>query len=309
MASIVWDDVKGHEHVKALLRDCCLTGRVPHALIFAGPRGVGKTRLALEFFMALNCQALEGQACGSCPSCIKAASGNHPDLVTITPRGSWIVVDDVRDVIGGLALRPFEGRTRFMVIESAEALNVQAANALLKTLEEPPDSTVIVLVSHRPTLLLPTVISRCRLIRFQDAPGRADMSDRGGQGDGSAGVDEPGAGAAGTVEDDLLAVLAGADPALLAKRYFDRDDPELLGRVLDAAQSIARDMLVIRAGSTRVLNQALLSMDPPLAPLEEIDGVLEAIRGLRRGAHENVNVRIGVTELFIRLGRLGAGRS
>lgn len=298
----VWKDIQGDEGVKALLREYCLTGRVPHALLFAGEAGAGKTRMALEFFKALNCQEHAAEACGRCPSCVKADSGSHPDIHVVRPEEGkrWIHVEKVRETIQEATLRPFEARTRCILVEPAEALNVQSANALLKTLEEPPGNTVIVLVSHRPSLILPTVASRCRTLRFHGAkqPPRV-QEEEGGEAPSSLYglVDEE-------VRRDVIGLLFGADPALLARKYSEQADVDLLDDVLTVSEAIARDVLVSRTAPGRVLNRELLDMGLGRCGLERVEEILEVVSAIRRGVNENVNVRVGATELFARISRL-----
>ena len=148
--------------------------RLPHALLLHGMAGVGKYQLALSFAEWLLCERPHaGAACGQCPSCNWFSQGGHPDLRIVTPRaedadadkpkrGSRLIkVDDVREATDMLALSSHQGGWRVVLIQPAEAMNAAAANALLKTLEEPPPRVMLILVSHQPRRLLPTVLSRC----------------------------------------------------------------------------------------------------------------------------------------------------
>ena len=149
-------------------------GSVPPTLIFAGPEGVGKRLTAIALAQALNCENRRdsetgGQpdCCGKCSACTRIARGIHSDVLIVEPgeTGS-IKVDQIREAIDRAAYRPFEGRRRVVIVDGADALVVEAQNALLKTLEEPPPSSVFVLVTARPDLLLPTVLSRGHRLRF-----------------------------------------------------------------------------------------------------------------------------------------------
>ncbi|HNU75334.1 MAG TPA: DNA polymerase III subunit delta', partial [Deltaproteobacteria bacterium] len=164
----MWRNIVGHESLIGTLRTFVLTGKLPHALLFAGPAGVGKTMVAREFFKAVNCLDSPGDACDACRSCVKMDSGSHPDFIMVGPSDNRtvITIEHIRGVISEVSLKPFEARFRFVVIEPAERMNNPAANALLKTLEEPPGATLIVLVTHNPILLLPTIVSRCQVLRF-----------------------------------------------------------------------------------------------------------------------------------------------
>ena len=149
-------------------------GTLPPSLIFSGPEGVGKRRAAFALAQLVNCLAPAGQdgpgrndACGACSACTRIARGVHPDVLSIQPGESGsIKIDQIRDAIERSAYRPFEGKRRVVIIDEADALVPEAQNALLKTLEEPPSASMFVLVTSRPDVLLPTVLSRCQRLRF-----------------------------------------------------------------------------------------------------------------------------------------------
>ncbi|HTS22387.1 MAG TPA: DNA polymerase III subunit delta' [Casimicrobiaceae bacterium] len=198
--------------------------RWPHALLIAGRRGIGKRRLALYFAQSLLCEAPRGDrtACGRCPSCAYVAAGAHPDLRLIEPverdeEGNAkpvdaILVDRIRELIDFAQLTTHRQRAKVALIAPAEAMNAAAANALLKTLEEPPPSTYLLLVSDQPGRLLATVVSRCRLMPAPE-PGRNAARDwLAAQGVERAELKLAQAGGA-----PLLA-LALADPALQRER-------------------------------------------------------------------------------------------
>jgi DNA polymerase-3 subunit delta' len=146
------------------------SGRVAHAYLFVGPRGVGKSTVARAFAAALTCRAEPLEGCGACPSCKRIASGGHPDVHLVEPEGPAVKIEHVRDLQEALAYRPAEAPRSVAVVPNAERLTIQAANALLKTLEEPPGDAVIVLVSPTASLLPPTVVSRCERVAFAPLP-------------------------------------------------------------------------------------------------------------------------------------------
>ena len=152
-------------------------GRMPHALLLSGPRGMGKVDFAEALAQALLCRAPtgEGQACGQCPACVQWQAGSSPDFLRITPEeeGKAIKVDQVRELCAGLALTSHGGGYKVAMVQPAERMNVNAANSLLKTLEEPTDNTVLLLVTERPAQLPATIRSRCQQLVFA-APARAE---------------------------------------------------------------------------------------------------------------------------------------
>jgi DNA polymerase-3 subunit delta' len=141
---------------------------LPHALIFSGIAGIGKRTVARTVAMALNCQNNPDCAtpCGHCLPCRQIISGSHPDVLLIEPQGNYLRIDQIRKLLSTLALKPFTAQRRVVVIADAQEMNKEAANALLKVLEEPPPDTVLILTTLQTSDLLPTIVSRCRNIRF-----------------------------------------------------------------------------------------------------------------------------------------------
>jgi DNA polymerase-3 subunit delta' len=162
-------DILGQPRALELLARALAAGKLAHAYLFAGPAGVGKRTTALALAAALSCERAPLKGCGGiCASCAKIAAGSHPDVLTLAPSGAghFIVVDDVRQLCAKLAFPPHEGRARVVCIEDADRLKAEAGNALLKTLEEPPQRTHFVLCTEAPDRLLVTIRSRCQRVRF-----------------------------------------------------------------------------------------------------------------------------------------------
>ena len=161
------------------LRKATLEDRLAHAYLIVGPRDVGKLALALELACAVNCLAdLEGRPCGKCVQCSRIASSQHADLRLISLRHATdgkerrkeIGIDEVREVEKLASLMPFEGRYRVFIFDEAERMSEEAANALLKTLEEPPARVLLVLTTTREDALLPTILSRCQRLQMRPLP-------------------------------------------------------------------------------------------------------------------------------------------
>jgi len=164
----------GHRTTLPLLSRAAGAGTLPPSLIFAGPDGVGKRAAAVALAQAINCptpvaptERLPLDACGECPVCRRISRGLHPDVTVVEPgeTGS-IKIDVVREEIRKTAFKPFEARRRVIIFNEAESLVDDAQNALLKTLEEPPPGSVLILVTAQPNRLLATVRSRCPVVRF-----------------------------------------------------------------------------------------------------------------------------------------------
>jgi DNA polymerase-3 subunit delta' len=152
------------------LQQMRMRGRLPHALLLGGPAGLGKSQFAARLAVGLLCSspAPDGSACGACAACQLTTAGNHPDLRLVRPeeQGKAIKIDQIRDLLDFVNLKSHFSGIRVAVIDPAEAMNRNAANSLLKTLEEPPPDTLILLVADQPVRLPATIRSRCQLLRF-----------------------------------------------------------------------------------------------------------------------------------------------
>ena len=170
--------VRGHESLLRQIESSLRTGRYAHAYLLVGPAQVGKRTLALNMAQALNCLSTEDSPCGECLQCRRISSAQHADVLVIgVQRGAEgaasrreISIDDVREVQRQTSLKPYEGKHRVFIFDGAEYMSEEAANALLKTLEEPPSEVMIILLTSREEALLPTVRSRCRRLELRPLP-------------------------------------------------------------------------------------------------------------------------------------------
>jgi DNA polymerase-3 subunit delta' len=180
----MFDQLIGNERAKETLRRMLRQGRVPGALLFAGEEGLGKQLFAVELARAFNCRSRRGvEGCGECAACKRVGRfqlppaddkdehkkviwSDHPDVGLVRPYKRNILVDAIRDLERECNFRPVEGDARVLIVEEADSLNDASSNALLKTLEEAPPTSHLILVTSRPASLLPTIRSRCQVIRF-----------------------------------------------------------------------------------------------------------------------------------------------
>lgn len=164
-----FEGVIGHQDIIRHLKNAVSTGKVSHAYIFAGEKGSGKKMLANLFAMTLECAQGGTEPCLNCPSCRKAMSGNHPDIIQVThEKPNVITVEEIRtQAVDTASVLPYESKYKVYLIDEAEKMNPQAQNALLKTIEEPPAYAVFCLLASSAEALLPTIVSRCVVLNLK----------------------------------------------------------------------------------------------------------------------------------------------
>jgi DNA polymerase-3 subunit delta' len=208
--------ILGHQWAVELLAEQAAHGGLRHAYLFTGPSGVGRRTLALRLAQAVNClqPPIPGQPCGTCSACTRLEKMQHPDLAMIQSEqaGGTLKVDQVRELQRSLSLSPYEAKYRVALLLRFEEAHASAANALLKTLEEPAPKVLLLLTADSVESLLPTIVSRCEVVRLRPLPLAEAV-------EGLQGWDIPAA------EAQLLAHLSGGRPGY-ARRLHEQ--PELL---------------------------------------------------------------------------------
>lgn len=322
-------DVLDQHHAVGLLRAALRSGRLHHAYLFAGPAGTGRSETAAAFAQALQCQRYREDSCGACEDCRKVAAGVHPDVRWVEPLEgkATIGIDQVREVRRESGYGPYEGRWKVFVFRPADAMQAEAQSSLLKLLEEPPGRVVFVLVVESPHALLPTVVSRCQLVRFNLVPvaqiehalrvqfgvpaprARVLAALSGGRAAWAAAAsrDPDALAERDAVVDRLVRVEEeGLWGALMAAEFLAQDRSRILDR-LEVAALWYRDLLVWRetADSTLLVNvdrQAevarLAERLEPAALRERLAAVEEARGAVRR----NANPRLALEAAFLRFG-------
>ena len=172
---MAFNQILGQEKPKQILKNALQNSSVAHAYLFYGQESIGKKKVAIELAKSLNCiSSIEGNPCDQCSSCKKIEKRIHPDFFFLEPsksspavREAIIKIEAIRELQKKLTYHPYEGKVKVGIIDDADLMNLQAANSFLKTLEEPPSATLLILISSHPFKLLPTIISRCQTIQFQ----------------------------------------------------------------------------------------------------------------------------------------------
>ena len=321
----------GNQRNKEILQRLLKNGRINSTLIFAGPDGVGKRQFALAFAKAVNCQkagayALDG--CDECPVCRRIDAGSYGDVTVIRPDGQFIKIGQTREMAGEVYFGPREGRHRFFIIEEADRLREEAANSLLKTLEEPPPTSTIILLTARPDALLLTIRSRAQRLNFT-ALSVAEMEKYLAENyprpkpDTAllARVTEGRIGQA-TAFDlsvyrqerrtliellELLAAGANRHRLLKAAEYLGKKEREDFEKELDLMSSLLRDLFMLAAGRGE---DSIVNIDAAdrLAPLAQKIGLprltawAEKFDELRARLRININRQIATEAALLALG-------
>ncbi|MFN0088069.1 MAG: DNA polymerase III subunit delta' [Blastocatellia bacterium] len=322
----------GNARNKEILQRQLRGGRVNSTLIFAGPEGVGKRQFALTFAKAVNCRQgpAEGYAadsCDECPTCHRIDEGTYGDVTMISPEGQYIKIAQTRAMTDEVYYRPREGRQRFFILDEADRLREEAANSLLKTLEEPPSTSTILLITSRPYALLQTIRSRAQRINF--APLTVEEMERyltenfprpAPDTQLLARITEGRLGQA-TAFDlgvyrqerrtliELLELIADGENRLRilkAAEYLGKKERDEFEKQLDLLASLLRDLMLLAAGKD-VASIANLDVADRLFPLAGRIGLARVIAwagrldDLRASLRVNVNRVIATEALLLSL--------
>src|SRR5574337_1259374 len=341
-ATMPFHDVIGQARAVGFLQRALSTERVAHAYLFTGPTGVGKRAAALAFAQALNCDMKQRSAdsrqrtatedgCGECRACRNIASGQHPDVQMIEPDGTTVKIEQIRTLEADAALVPYEGRWKIFILNNAERMTEAAANALLKTLEEPAKDTVFILLTSAVAALLPTIVSRCQVVTFSPLPHGQIEALLIGHGMGSSQARLMASLSRGSIERalspevaslpatrDLLLEglgrgLQGGPAALVELAETLSKDREKLQQQLELLSTWFRDLMVAKASGRR---DWLVNDDRGEAVVRQADGLpMDAILDGLRAVHtamdnmtRNANPRLSMEDLLLRLrDRLSSG--
>jgi len=319
-------DIYGHAREIDFLRNSLKRNRVAHAYLFSGMPGVGKKTTAVVFAKALNCLNDGSDSCEHCTSCRKIAHGAHPDLVVVKPQGIVIKIADIRELQKQMQFRPFEGRRRVVIIEDAHRMNEAAANALLKTLEEPMPYNVLILLTSRNDGLPRTILSRCQKIRF--SPVRPEtvksylMETRAMKEDDAAIIAAASQGSIGRILErdeesrerfktgtiEKIAMLdRGNALSLFSIAHEFGDERTVIMEKLGLLREWLRDILVLKETDRRdfMLHRDLLEITENLSEtmgrasaIHAIETVARAIRAIERNANKQLTLESMLFTLF-----------
>lgn len=272
-------------------------GRIVHALLLVGPHGSGKRTMARLMAQAMVCSSAD-KPCGACPACKRFLAGSHPDVKVVRPEKKTIGVDEVRDLIDALALKPYEGDRHIVLIEQADRLTPSAQNALLKTLESPSGEVMFFLITDAPGALLETIVSRCQTVRFSDlsvedcagvlvrrgiAPDRAALLASLAQGSVGRALELDGDGEWFELRKRVLASLdaLGARDSVAGAAIPLEEDKGGEGAILDILEQRARELMVAQSGAAPYqASEAEALSNSPIDGAALLKGVLLARKQL-----------------------------
>lgn len=318
-----WEKVAGNSAAKRVLSRAVATQAIHGSYIFAGPQGVGKYRFAVEFAKALACPNSSGEACDRCSVCRRIESGDFLDVATLRPDGKNIKVDQIRELIPQVYTTPAESRRRVFILDDADALNDASSNALLKTLEEPPPTSVLILVVTNPYRLLPTIRSRSQILWFTPLSVQetaelisSRLKQRGGEAEFRARLSGGRPGRALSL--DLKAYRSERDLALkllqsltnssslagvlVSAGEFGLAEREQFEARLSIAQALIRDLLHLatECGQDLVnedIREELVSLSANTS-IERLIEWYDAIRRLQQNLRVNINTRVAAEGAF-----------
>lgn len=311
---MAFSQIIGQDRAIDILRGSMQRSRIASAYLFCGESGIGKKLVALNFAKALNCLsaaaeespllaglggllphagpdaagAAPADACETCVSCEKINAGAHPDLLVISPEERQIRIDEIRMVDEALSFRPFEGRRKVVIVDEADTMNPAASNAFLKTLEEPPADSVIILVSSRPDRLLPTIRSRCSRVNFRTLSAadcasvlRRTMENAGVETAARLSMGRPGLAAEQDITEERDRFLGHFQAMLRAERdgWASREEME---RWFDHAAVLLRDLAALRTTGkkTVLINEDIADQFGRMGKSVDLQGIIEIYQEL-----------------------------
>ena len=287
-----FSEIKGQSRAVKVLKKVLAEGRLGQAYIFLGPKA-GRKELALNLAKAVNClQSKEGEPCEKCSSCRKVTSLNHPDVRLIEPEGLSLKIGQMRWLQDQISLKPFEGKKKVYIIEEAEKMTSEAANSLLKTLEEPPGESLLILGTSNLFALFPTIISRCQLLRL-NSPSleKGELEKR-----------------EGILELLKKGLSLNREELFTLSREFSRSREEMR-EILNLILTWHRDILVLKESEeVRLLffpeREKELREEENKFSSQDLEKSIQCILEAKKFIERNANLRLVFEVMFLKLARI-----
>jgi len=319
-------DALGHSRPIEFLKRAIKKDTLAHSYLFWGNEGIGKKWVALQLAKTLNClqgKPEQGDACDQCLSCKKIDNGLHPDVMVLEPENQTLKVDQVRQMQKDLVYRPYEGRRRVCILAASDRMAPNMSNVLLKTLEEPPLHTVIILLANNTRLLLPTILSRCRPIHFNPLPiplvSQWLMKQRGldeREAHLLASLSEGSPGKAIEIQEEIRHIPRGEllkEWVGLKTLSFEKMESwieslplhrENLLLIIEVAKTLLRDLIIVKTlkGGSKLIHSDLLQEMEMIAQAWSLSSLLNRLEALHQtmlAIRSNANMPLALEAMML----------
>lgn len=320
-----FNQIIGHEKVIETLKRSINKGTVSHSYIFEGEEGLGKKKIAYIFAKTLLCKEQKDEPCNHCTSCMKFDKGNHPDLLVIEPEKGLIKKGEVEALIKSVTKAPFESLRKIFIIDDSHKMNLEAKNALLKTLEEPPGYINIILITSSSNLLLPTILSRCQGIKFYpvDSKKIADLliSLYGKSKDEAKFIADFSKGSVGkSIElatsdsffqkrDEIIKLidnlLKGDKTKAISSIGFFNDNKENIEEILDIFSFWFRDLIIYKELGD---NDLIINSDKieylsrqSFIHFNKINDIIDKVQQTKENINRNINFQLSIETMLLNI--------
>lgn len=321
---MAFKEVLGHSKPIKLLQQAIKNDKVAHSYLFLGNEGIGRKFVAIQLAKAINCFNNEDaqDSCDRCGSCKKIDKNIHPDVLILEPSGQTLKIEQIREMQKDLSYRPYEGRRRICILSGADRMAPNMSNSLLKIIEEPPLHTLIILLANHVKSLLPTIVSRCQIIRFYQLPISMVSSwlikEKGLKRQEAillASLSEGSIGKALEISKEietiprerLLFELIGSKCLTIKNtrnflELFQEDEREDLILLLEVCKTLIRDMIMVKINENSIINFDLLENIKKVSQNWDIKSLLTRIDLLHQtmsAIRNNANIKLALRMLMI----------
>lgn len=317
--------VIGHEKAIETLKGAIRNKTVSHSYIFDGEEGLGKKKIAFIFAKTLLCKEQGEEPCNHCSSCMKFDGGNHPDLLVIEPEKGTIKKGEVEALIKGVATAPFESLRKVFILDDSHRMSLEAKNALLKTLEEPPEYINIILITSNRNNLLPTIISRCQNIKFHPVETKkiSDLlvSLYGKGREEAEFISDFSKGSVGksiklATSDDFFqkrdevislidSLIRGDSTKAISSIGFFNDNKDDIDQVLDIFLFWFRDLIIYKeiGDSTLIINKDKVEYlsRQSFIDFSKINDIIEKVQQTKDNINRNVNFQLSIETMLLNI--------
>ncbi|MGF7058431.1 DNA polymerase III subunit delta' [Brassicibacter mesophilus] len=321
-----FNDIIGHEKIKENLQSAIKNSSVTHSYLFEGPRSIGKEKLAKVLAKTLLCKASGAKPCNTCTSCIKFDSNNHPDFFIEEPQGDSFKKEQIEEIQRSMRMLPYEGKRKVYILNDVNKMTQEAQNSFLKTLEEPPAYVVIIMTVINSYSLLPTIISRCQMLKFTPMQNRkieeALINMYGKSSHEARFIASFSNGIIGRaislsqsdefkkLRDDVISIIDSTINSDSFKVFsiseFFEDKKEIIEDILDIILIWFRDLLIYKeTGDSRFLINMdkidIVSSHCSKLPKQKIHDIIEVVRSTKDNIYSKVNYQLSIEVMLLKM--------